>query len=58
MKANTDLRDEIALTRHTAACVSAATIKRGSKRSWLALLTLILPCRPGNEPLQSGPDTG
>jgi hypothetical protein len=47
MKANTDLKDDIALTRHPAACASAATIKRGSKRSWLALLTLILLVVPG-----------
>src|ERR1700730_7835136 len=47
MKANTDLRDEIALTRPTGAHVSAATIKRGSKRSWLALLALILLVVPG-----------
>jgi uncharacterized damage-inducible protein DinB len=47
MKANADLKDDIALTRHPAACASAATIKRGSKRSWLALLALILLVVPG-----------
>jgi tetratricopeptide (TPR) repeat protein len=42
MKANTDLRDEIALARHIATCAFSSTIKRGSKQPWLALLALIL----------------
>src|SRR2546421_5024358 len=42
MKANTDLRDEIALARHLATCTFSSTIKRGSKQPSLALLALIL----------------
>jgi tetratricopeptide (TPR) repeat protein len=42
MKAKTDLRDDIVLPRHPATCAFSSTIKRGSKQSWLALLTLIL----------------
>jgi hypothetical protein len=42
MKANTDLRDEIALARHLVSCAFSSAIKRGSKQSWLALLALIL----------------
>src|SRR6266568_1609692 len=47
MKAKTDLKDDIALARHLATCAFAATIRRGSKQSWLALLTLILLVVPG-----------
>src|SRR5712692_8590739 len=47
MKANTDLRDEIALARHLATCAFSSTIKRGSKQPWLALLVLILLVVPG-----------
>ena len=47
MKANTDLREEMALARHLAAGAFAATIKRGSKQSWFALLALILLVVPG-----------
>jgi hypothetical protein len=47
MKANTDLRDEIALARHLATCAFSSTIKRGSKQPWLALLALILLVVPG-----------
>src|SRR5260370_38642921 len=42
MKANTDLRDEIAL-----ACAFSSRIKRGSKQSWLGLLALIRLGVPG-----------
>src|SRR6267378_7467 len=42
MKANTDLRDEIAL-----AGAFSSRIKRGSKQSWLGLLALILLVVPG-----------
>ncbi len=42
MKANSDLRDEIALARHLATRAFSSTIERGSKQSWLALLALSL----------------
>src|SRR6266851_7467366 len=47
MKANTDLRHEIALARHLATCAFSSRIKRGSKQSWLVLLALILLVVPG-----------
>jgi len=47
MKANTDLRDDLALAQHLAACAFSSAIKRGSKQSWLALLALILLVVPG-----------
>ena len=47
MKANTDLRDDIALARRVATCAFSPTTKRGSKQSWLALLALILLVVPG-----------
>jgi uncharacterized damage-inducible protein DinB len=47
MKANTDLRDKMALARHLARCAFSPTIKRCSRRPWLALLALILLVVPG-----------
>ena len=42
MKAKSDLKDDMALSRHPATCAFASTIERGSKQSGLALLALIL----------------
>jgi hypothetical protein len=42
MKAKSDLKDDMALSRHPATCAFASTIERGSKQSGLALLALTL----------------
>ena len=42
MKVKSDLKDDMALSRHPATCAFASTIERGSKQSGLALLALIL----------------
>jgi hypothetical protein len=42
MKANTDLRDQIALARHLANCAFLSTRRRGSEKSRLALLPFLL----------------
>jgi uncharacterized damage-inducible protein DinB len=54
MKADTDLRGEIALARHLATCAFSSTIKRGSKQPWLALLALILLVVPGTSLTSQG----
>jgi hypothetical protein len=42
MKAKTDLTDDMALARHLATYALGSTVRRGSKRSGLALLAFIL----------------
>jgi hypothetical protein len=42
MKAKSDLRDDMALSRHSATCAFASTIERVSKQSGLMLLAFIL----------------
>jgi uncharacterized damage-inducible protein DinB len=47
MKANTDLRDDMALPRHLVTCAFSSTRQRDFEQSWLALLALILLVVPG-----------